>query len=118
MIIYATTNRRHLVKKTFADRSGLGSSNSNEEIYANDTIQEKFSLFDRFGITIFFMSPNQNKFFEIVEGLVKARGIEVDREYLLKEAKKWELWYNGRLARTARQFIDWLEGEIGFCEEG
>ncbi|WP_294341272.1 ATP-binding protein [uncultured Clostridium sp.] len=118
MIIYATTNRRHLVKETFADRAGLGSSNSNEEIYANDTIQEKLSLSDRFGITISFMSPDQNKFFEIVEGLVKARGIEVDREYLFKEAKKWELWYNGRSARTARQFVDWLEGEIGAGEEG
>lgn len=112
MIIYATTNRRHLVKETFADRAGLGSSNSSDEIYANDTIQEKLSLSDRFGITISFMAPDQNKFLEIVQGLVKARGLEIEEEYLFREAKKWELWYNGRSARTAKQFVDWIEGEI------
>lgn len=113
MVIYATTNRRHLVKETFADRAGLGSSNGNEEIYANDTMQEKLSLSDRFGITISFMAPNQNKFLEIVDGLIENRGLKVDKDYVHKEAKKWELWYNGKSARTARQFVDWLEGEIG-----
>ena len=101
-----------ILKETFADRAGLGSSNSSDEIYANDTIQEKLSLSDRFGITISFMAPDQNKFLEIVQGLVKARGLEIEEEYLFREAKKWELWYNGRSARTAKQFVDWIEGEI------
>ena len=76
-------------------------------------MQEKLSLSDRFGITISFMAPNQNKFLEIVDGLIENRGLKVDKDYVHKEAKKWELWYNGKSARTARQFVDWLEGEIG-----
>ncbi|HOJ09291.1 MAG TPA: DUF815 domain-containing protein, partial [Clostridiales bacterium] len=56
--------------------------------------------------------PDKYKYLEIVEGIVEKRGLKVDREYLHREALKWELWYNGRSPRTARQFVDWLEGTL------
>ena len=112
ILIFATSNRRHLIKEKFSDRAGLQSSNLDEEIHAADTIQEKLSLADRFGIKVTFSSPDKYKYLEIVEGIVEKRGLKVDREYLHREALKWELWYNGRSPRTARQFVDWLEGTL------
>lgn len=110
VLIYATSNRRHLIKEKFSDRAGLRSDNPDDEIRAGDTIQEKLSLADRFGITVIFPSPDKSAYLEIVEGIAAKRGISMDTEQLHKEALKWELWYNGRSPRTARQFIDWLEG--------
>ncbi|KPU43828.1 ATPase family associated with various cellular activities (AAA) [Oxobacter pfennigii] len=113
VLIYATSNRRHLIKEKFSDRAGLHSGNRDDEVNSVDTMQEKLSLADRFGITVVFTSPNQDSYFKIVEGLASQRGIVMDKEELLKEAKKWEIWYNGRSPRTARQFVDWLEGHVG-----
>lgn len=110
VVIYATSNRRHLIKEKFSDRLGLQSGNVDDEIRSQDTIQEKLSLADRFGITIVFSSPDKNRFLEIVEGMAAKKGICYDRDKLVREALKWEMWYNGRSPRTARQFIDWLEG--------
>ena len=112
VLIYATSNRRHLIKEKFSDRLGLQSSDPNDEIRAADSMQEKLSLADRFGITVVFSSPDKYKYLEIVEGIAAKRGLEMDKEMLHKEALKWELWYNGRSPRTARQFVDWLEGQI------
>jgi len=112
VIIYATSNRRHLIKEKFSDRAGINSGNRDDEIRAQDTIQEKLSLSDRFGITLVFSSPDKYKYLKIVEGIAAQRGLNIDKEYLHKEALKWELWYNGRSPRTARQFIDWLEGKV------
>ncbi|MFZ5986592.1 MAG: ATP-binding protein [Bacillota bacterium] len=109
-LIYATSNRRHLIKEKFSDRAGFRSDSQDDEIRARDTIQEKLSLSDRFGITVVFSSPDQKRFLEIIEGLSKKRGMKIEREKLYKEALKWELWYNGRSPRTAKQFTDWLEG--------
>lgn len=103
ILIYATTNRRHLVQERFTDR---------DDIHNKDTIEEKLSLSDRFGITISFFTPNQKEFLSIVDGIVKDRDIEVDEKYLHTEALKWEKWHNGRSPRSATQFIDWLEGEM------
>lgn len=105
ILIYATSNRRHLVKEYFNERPGIG-----EEVHAGDSVQEKLSLADRFGINVVFSSPDQNKYLEIVDGIASKRNLNIDKETLHKEAKKWELWYNGRSARTARQFVDWIEG--------
>ena len=113
VIIYATSNRRHLIREKFSDRAGLTSSNPDDEIRATDTIQEKLSLSDRFGITIVFSSPDKSKYLEIVKGLAEKRSLNVDTEFLHREALKWELWYNGRSPRTAKQFVDWLEGQLG-----
>lgn len=103
IIIYATTNRRHLVKEKFSDR---------DDVHSKDTKEEQLSLADRFGMTISFYAPNQNEFLEIVDGIVEAKNIKVDKEYLHSEALKWEKWNNGRSPRSARQFINWLQGEL------
>jgi predicted AAA+ superfamily ATPase len=105
ILIYATSNRRHLVKEYFNERPGIG-----EEVHSGDSVQEKLSLADRFGINVVFSSPDQKKFLEIVDGIAAKRNLNMDKETLHREAKKWELWYNGRSARTARQFVDWIEG--------
>ena len=112
ILIYATSNRKHLVKEFFSERKGILSSNIDEEVNARDTIQEKLSLADRFGIHVVFSSPNQERYLEIVEGMSINRNLKIDNEILKKEALKWALWYNGFSARTARQFIDWMEGEL------
>lgn len=110
ILIYATSNRRHLIKEYFSERAGLQSGNRDEEVHAGDSMQEKLSLADRFGINVVFSSPDQNKYLKIVEGIANRRNLALDRALLHKEALQWALWYNGRSARTARQFVDWLEG--------
>jgi predicted AAA+ superfamily ATPase len=110
VLIYATSNRRHLIKEKFSDRAGFRSDDPDDEIRAQDTMQEKLSLSERFGITVIFSSPDKKRYLGIVEGLAAQRGINIDRDRLQKEAMKWELMYNGRSARTAKQFVDWLEG--------
>ena len=103
IIIYATTNRRHLVQEKFSDR---------DDINSKDTMEEKLSLADRFGITISFFTPNQKEFLVIVDGIVKERGLVVNEVELHREALKWEKWHNGRSPRSANQFVDWLQGEM------
>ena len=105
MLIYATTNRRHLVKETFSERSG-------DDVHASDSVEEKLSLSDRFGITVSFYSPDQKEYLQIIDGIVESRGLEVDTEYLHAEALKWVKWHNARSPRTAKQFINWLEGNL------
>jgi predicted AAA+ superfamily ATPase len=111
IVIYATSNRRHLIKEYFSDRKGLLSKDPNDEVRAHDSIEEKLSLADRFGISVVFSSPDQERYLEIVDGIAGKRNLKLDKETLHKEALKWALWYNGRSARTARQFIDWIEGQ-------
>ncbi|PRR83309.1 ATP-binding protein [Clostridium vincentii] len=101
IIIYATTNRRHLVSEKFSDR---------DDVNSKDTMEEKLSLADRFGITISFFTPNQKEFLIIVDGIVNERGLIVDEGELHREALKWEKWHNGRSPRSANQFVDWLQG--------
>lgn len=110
VVIYATSNRRHLIKEKFSDRAGLMSNNNDDEIRAGDTIQEKLSLADRFGITVTFSLPDKKRYLDIIDNLAMSRGLNIDKEWLHKEAMKWELLYNGRSPRTAQQFIDWVEG--------
>lgn len=111
VVIYATTNRRHLIKEKFTDRSGL-TGTAQEEIHALDTIQEKLSLADRFGITVTFSAPDKFQYLSIVEAISEERGLNIEKERLHREALQWEIRYNGRSPRTAHQFIDWLEGEL------
>lgn len=117
VLVYATTNRRHLVKERFSERAGLMSDDLNDEIHAADTIEEKLSLADRFGMTITFTAPDQESYLRIVEGLAQQRGLTVDRDFLRKKAIQWEMMYNGRSPRTATQFINWLEGYLKTQEE-
>jgi len=113
IVIYATSNRKHLVKEYFSERAGLQSSNHDEEVHAGDSIQEKLSLADRFGISVVFISPDQNQYLKIVDGIVARRHLAITKERLHREALEWALRYNGRSARTARQFVDWIEGHDG-----
>jgi hypothetical protein len=110
VLIYATSNRRHLVKEYFDDRSASQYMRGSEEIHSGDSRQEKLSLADRFGINVVFTSPTKKDYLEIVDGIAKKKKLDIDSSVLHKEALKWEMWYNGRSARTAVQFVDWIEG--------
>ncbi len=109
LVLYATSNRRHLVQERFADRAGAANT---DEIHVQDTSQEKLSLSDRFGITITFLSPDQERYLEIVFGLAERRALNIEEEELRRRALAWATRYNGRSGRTARQFIDYLTGEM------
>lgn len=115
IVIYATSNRRHLVRERFSDRGAPREIATDDEIRQQDTLQEKLSLADRFGITVTFTAPDQKQYLEIVESLAAQRGLRLDPKVLRRRAVEWELWYNGRSGRTARQFIDYLEGEQGLA---
>lgn len=104
ILIYATTNRKHLIKETFSDRDN--------EIHAMDSVEEKLSLSDRFGITVSFYSPDQKEYLSIIDGLAKERNIDVDMEYLHAESLKWARFQNARSPRTAKQFMNWFEGTL------
>nr|WP_330373182.1 ATP-binding protein [Kineothrix alysoides] len=106
VLIYATSNRRHLIKETFADKEGR-----RDQLHASDTVQEKLSLVYRFGVTIFFCSPDKKEFQEIVRRLASRYKITMPEEELLLEANKWELSHGGLSGRTAQQFIDYLLGK-------
>lgn len=106
VLIYATSNRRHLIKETFEDKEGR-----RDALHASDTVQEKLSLVNRFGVTIFFSSPDKKEFQNIVKVLAKRYDIHLPEEELLLEANKWELSHGGLSGRTAQQFIDYLLGK-------
>ena len=106
LLIYATSNRRHLVKETWNDRE------NSEEVRISDSVQEKISLADRFGIVLTYTSPSQEEYLKIVEGLAEKHKISVDRMKLREKAIQWEMLHNGRSGRTARQFIDYLIGTL------
>ena len=106
VLIYATSNRRHLIRETFRDNE-----DRDEELHTNDTVQEKLSLVARFGVTIYFGSPDKKQFQQIVKTLAEKHGLEIPEEELLLEANKWELNHGGLSGRTAQQFIDYLLGK-------
>lgn len=100
--IYATSNRRNLVRQTFSDRSG-------DEVDAAETVQEKTALADRFGLRVAYLPLNKAEFLTLVDGLAALEGVEMDAEQLHAEAVKWEARHPGRTPRTARQFIAGLK---------
>ena len=105
VLIYATSNRRHIVREKYSDRF-----DGDDELHTNDTVQEKLSLSYRFGESIFFPRPGRKEYDEIVKTLAKRSGITMDEKELLLEASKWELSHGGMSGRTARQFVDMLTG--------
>lgn len=112
VLIYATSNRRHLIKETWNDRSDMEHGDGGE-IHRSDTMQEKLSLVHRFGVTISFSRPSQKEYFEIVKELAKRYdGIRLSEEELCQEANKWELSHGGISGRTAQQFINDLAGRV------
>ena len=108
VLIYATSNRRHLIKETWNDRNDMENNNG---IHRSDTIQEKLSLVNRFGVTISYSAPSQKEYFEIVKGLAEKEHITMDEKELCAEANKWELAHGGISGRTAQQFINYLKGQ-------
>lgn len=103
VLIYATSNRRHLIRENYADKE-------DEDMHTGDTVQEKLSLAYRFGVTIYYGRPDKKEFQNIVDVLAKRYGIELPQEELFLEANKWELAHGGLSGRTASQFIDYLRG--------
>lgn len=105
VLIYATSNRRHLVREKFSDKE-----DRRDDLHAGDTVQEKLSLVSRFGVTIFFAAPDKKEFQNIVQVLAERYHVSMPKEELLLEANKWELAHGGLSGRTAQQFIDYLLG--------
>lgn len=106
VLIYATSNRRHLIKETWNDRDDM-----DVELHHSDTVQEKLSLVNRFGVTINFSKPSKKEFDNIVTTLAaRCPEINMTDEQLIAEANKWELAHGGISGRTAEQFISYLSG--------
>ena len=100
VLIYATSNRRHLVKERWDDRK-----QNSEDVHGNDSKEEKLSLYARFGVTIYYGSPMQKDYLKIVDGLAKRKGIDMEEEQLHQEAIRWELSHGGFSGRAAEQFV-------------
>ncbi len=110
ILIYATSNRRHLIRETWSDRSDM----SQDELHRSDTMQEKLSLVARFGVTIGFYKPSQKEYLDIVLALARRYPqIALTEEELKKRAVQWELGHGGVSGRTAQQFITYLAGTAG-----
>lgn len=105
ILIYATSNRRHLVKQTWSDRQ------DQDEINVNDAKQEKTSLSSRFGVKILYTHPNRQNFLDIVDGLAKQYDLKIDQEELHQKALTWEIRHGGFSGRTAKQFINAMLGK-------
>ncbi|MDJ0597570.1 MAG: ATP-binding protein [Crocosphaera sp.] len=110
VVVYATSNRRHLIREYFDDRPRPKDA---DEIHHWDTVQEKLSFSDRFGLTLTFEPANQDTYLNIVHHLASQINLKIAQDELEFKAKQWATQHNGRSGRTARQFIDFLEGEIG-----
>lgn len=108
VLIYATSNRRHLIKETWSDRDDV---QIDQGMHKSDTMEEKLSLVNRFGVTINYSKPNQKEYFGIVIGLARRAGLALSEDKLRAEANKWELSHGGISGRTAQQFIDYLLGQ-------
>lgn len=100
-LIYATSNRRHLIKENFSDRQ--------DEMNANDIMQEQLSLSDRFGLTVTFLNPDKKNYLDIVEKICNDRNIQADKDKLFDRAEKWAIKRGGRSPRCAKQFADYVE---------
>lgn len=103
VLIYATSNRRHLVREKYSDKE-----ERDDDLHTRDTVAEKLSLSARFGVSVYFGSPDKKLFNEIVKGLAQKNNIKVDENTLLMEANKWELSHGGLSGRIAEQFISYM----------
>ena len=106
VLIYATSNRRHLIRETWRDRG-----DDHEELYRDDSANETISLSDRFGLIIHYYAPTQAEYLEIIRSMLRRRGIELDAEELRIEGLRWEMSHSGRNGRTAQQFVNHYLGQ-------
>lgn len=112
VLIYATSNRRHLIRENYGDKTEDGHvPEIRQDMHTSDTVQEKLSLAYRFGVTIYFGTPDKRQFQGIVKTLAQRYGVDMPEEELLLEANKWELSHGGLSGRTAQQFIDYILGK-------
>ena len=105
LVIYATSNRRHLVKETMSERSG-------DDLHLNDTLQELMSLSARFGLTITFQKPNKDEYISIVKHLAKQYNLDMPEEELITRAEAFAIRSNGRSPRTAKQCVELLKSGL------
>ena len=108
ILIYATSNRRHLIKESWNDRNDMEHENDRHH---SDTVEEKLSLVNRFGVTINYSNPPQKEYFDIVLNLARKQGITMSDDDLRAEANKWELSHGGISGRTAQQFVNYLASQ-------
>ena len=108
VLIYATSNRRHLIRETWNDRTDM---EHHGDIHRSDTVEEKLSLAARFGVSINYNAPTPREFREIVLFLAKKHGIDLPEQELLAKANTWEVRHGGFSGRVAQQFIQYLQGE-------
>lgn len=108
ILIYATSNRRHLIKETWSDRGDVVVENG---MHKSDTIEEKLSLVHRFGVTINYSKPTQKEYFNIAIQLCRRLDVKLSDEEIIAEANKWELSHGGISGRTAQQFANYLAGQ-------
>ena len=106
ILIYATSNRRHIVREIWKDRDDM---EHNGDIHRSDTVEEKLSLASRFGIAINYSSPDRKMYHEIVRSLAENAGFVVN-DGLLAGADRWEIRHGGKTGRAARQYVDYLLG--------
>lgn len=104
VVIYATSNRRHIIKETFSDRQG-------DEVHLNDTMQELVSLSERFGMHISFSKPNKETYLNIVKHIASENSLSISEDELELKAERFALQRGGRSARIAKQFVDILLSE-------
>jgi predicted AAA+ superfamily ATPase len=124
VVIYVTSNRRHLIKERLSDRPSpaLATADSDGEVRAFETMQEQFSLADRFGISLLFTAPDQEEYLLIAEHIARQRKIlppvdntsSAETLTFRQNALRWEKWFNGRSPRTAVQYVDWCAGGAAF----
>ncbi len=103
--VYATSNRRHLIKESFSERNS-------DDVHAGETMQEKLSLFDRFDRTVNFFAPDQALYLSIVRAIAGERGLNADEAALERGAVQWAIRAGGRSPRTAKQFVEWAASQL------
>lgn len=114
VIVYATSNRRHLIREFFEDRP---SPSLGDEIHTWDTVQEKLSLSDRFGLTLTFLPANQETYLHMVFHLAQRANLSLAKDALQFRALQWATRHNGRSGRTARQFVDFVQAELALAAD-
>ena len=113
VVVYATSNRRHLIREFFGDRPRPSDA---DEVHQWDTVQEKLSFSDRFGLTLTFEPADQPRYLTIVRHLAQQENLQIEPKDLEFQALQWATRHNGRSGRTARQFIDYLTAELTAAE--
>jgi len=110
VVLYATSNRRNLVRERFSDRAR---QEEDDEVHPMDSYQEKLSLADRFGLRLPYFAPDQDEFLEIAIQIARYEGLKLPRQRIAEEALRWD---SPRSGRSARQFVEWLVGEMALAD--